>query len=506
MSDLVGQTIGRYRIIEQLGVGGMAIVYKAIDTRLDRSVALKIIRAENLEEAQFVERFEREARALARLNHPNIVHINDYGELNGLPYLEMDYVPGGTLEKLLGVMIPWSEAARFLAPVAYALDYAHKQGVVHRDVKPSNILITQAGEPMITDFGIAKIMEMDRSTLVTLPGFGVGTPEYMSPEQVMGKPIDGRSDVYSLGIVLYEMYTGHPPYRADTAIAVAVKQVHDPIPRPRRDLLPLPAPAENAVMTALAKKPEERYPDMAAFAETLEKLGKKAPPAPTKATFTAIPIPKGVELVEEENEVKVKPNTANKLRFFFMHNKALTAVLAFILVVVFSSLIFGIGYAQKKRAEQQFQMQTLAALKAPPGQKTPLPVILNIATGTEINGGSPLETIPVLLAMNGTPSATPSPTPTVHGGPNQTGQPTTHGGNPTAWPTLGGGTPTWMPTQMPTEGSTTAPTSEPPTSPPPTSPPPTSPPPTSEPNTPVPTPVISDTPKHTPKPTKTPKP
>jgi serine/threonine protein kinase len=503
MSDLIGQTIGRYRIIEQLGVGGMAIVYKAIDIRLDRSVALKVIRAENLAEAQFVERFEREAKALARLNHPNIVHINDFGELNGLPYLEMDYISGGTLDKLLGAMIPWSEAARFLAPVAYALDYAHQQGVVHRDVKPSNILITQAGDPMITDFGIAKIMEMDRSTLVTLPGFGVGTPEYMSPEQVMGKTIDGRSDIYSLGIVLYEMYTGHPPYRADTAMAVAVKQVHDPIPRPRHDLLPLPGPAETAVMTALAKKPDERYPNMAVFAETLEKLGKKAPPAPSKATFTAIPIPKGLELTEEEGEVKVKPTTRNKMRLFFLQNKALTAVLAFVLVVVFSSLIFGIGYAQKKRAEQQLLMQTSSALSAPLGQETPLPVMLNIATGTDTGETQPSETIPVLLVMDGTPSATPSPTPTLRLGPNQTGQPTTHGGNPTAWPTTGPGTPTVQ-----------IPTSEPPTSEPPTTVPPTAVPPTSEPATPVPTEVVptdppaaTNTPHEVPtrKPTKTPK-
>lgn len=495
MSDLIGQTIGRYHIIEQLGVGGMAIVYKAIDTRLDRSVALKVIRAENLAEAAFVERFEREARALARLNHPNIVHINDFGELEGLPYLEMDYVPGGTLEKLLGAMIPWSEAARFLAPVAYALDYAHQQGVVHRDVKPSNILITQTGEPMITDFGIAKIMELDRSTLVTLPGFGVGTPEYMSPEQVMGKSIDGRSDIYSLGIVLYEMYTGHPPYRADTAMAVAVKQVHDPIPRPRRDLLPLPAPAEAAVMTALAKKPEERYPNMAAFADTLEKLGKKAPPAPSKATFTAIPIPKGLDLVEEEGEVKVKPTPANKLRLFFVQNKALTALLAFILVVVFSSLIFGIGYAQKKRAEQQALMQTSAAIIVPPDQGTPR-MMLNIATGTQTGGSGSSSNLPVVLPAEGTLTLTPTPTATLRGIPNQTGQPTTSGN-----PTSGAGAPTAMPTYSPT--------SIPPTTEPPTSEPPTYQPPTSEPATPVPTEVVptqEPLPTNTKKPTKTPKP
>ena len=361
MSDLIGQTIGRYRIVQQLGTGGMANVYKAIDTRLERTVALKVIRSENMGETNFLERFDREAHALARLNHPNIVHINEYGELNGLPYLEMDYVPGGTLENLLGKLIPWSEAARFLSPVAFALDHAHQQGIIHRDVKPSNILITNNGEPMITDFGIAKIMEPDRSTLVTLPGFGVGTPAYMSPEQVMGKEIDGRSDIYSLGAVLYEMYTGHPPFRAETAMAVAVKQVHEPVPRPRRDLIPLPAAAENVVMTALAKQPEKRFPSMAVFAETLEKMGRKAPQTASKATFTAIPIPKELEDSIDNDE----PPRRRKFYIFlprFSQNRTLAVLLSLVIVVVVSTLVFGIGYAQKIREEQITRSQSPAVL------------------------------------------------------------------------------------------------------------------------------------------------
>lgn len=501
MSDLIGQTFGRFRIVEQLGSGGMANVYKAIDTRLDRAVALKIIRAENLGESNFLERFEREAKALARLNHPNIVHINDFGELDGLPYLEMDYVPGGTLEKLLGVLIPWSEAARFLAPVAYALDHAHRQGIVHRDVKPSNILIANTGEPMITDFGIAKIMEPDRATLVTLPGFGVGTPAYMSPEQVMGKEIDGRSDVYSLGIVLYEMFTGHPPFRADTAMAVAVKQVHDPVPRPRRDLIPLPAQVEQAVMTALAKQPNERFSDMAIFADTLEKMGKKAPVSVSKATFTAIPVPKGLDLDEGESDVK---NPPSKKLFpflpFFSQNRTLGLILALLIVAVVSTLVVGVGYAQRLISEQRLIMQSSDAAIAPLGENAIKPLILDIETETAISKYSSTDEFPAAILFEGTLTRTLSPTPTQRGGGAATIQ-STGSGNPARDPTRG------FPTTPPTIIPTAQPTSPPPATIMPTSPPPTSPPPTiaptSEPATPVPTPA-GPTPTKKPKPTKKP--
>ena len=500
MSDLIGQTFGRFRIVEQLGSGGMANVYKAIDTRLDRAVALKIIRTENLGESNFLERFEREAKALARLNHPNIVHINDFGELDGLPYLEMDYVPGGTLEKLLGVLIPWSEAARFLAPVAYALDHAHRQGIIHRDVKPSNILIMNSGEPMITDFGIAKIMEPDRATLVTLPGFGVGTPAYMSPEQVMGKEIDGRSDVYSLGIVLYEMFTGHPPFRADTAMAVAVKQVHDPVPRPRRDLIPLPAQAEQAVMTALAKLPNERFSDMAAFAETLDKMGKKAPVTLSKATFTAIPIPKGLEL--DDGESNEKPPSSKKLLPFlpsFSQNRTLTLILALLIVVVISTLVVGVGYAQRLISEQRLISQSSDAAIAPPGENSIKPLILDNATETGVAAPTSAAAIPVVIPVEGTPTVTLSPTATQRGGIVATIQ-SAGTGNPAGSPTLGYPTtpPTLMPTAQPTSIPTVAPTSPPATVVPPTSPPPSVAPTSPPPSTPVATQV--------PQPTRTPKP
>ena len=276
MSNLIGQSLGRYHILEQLGEGGMAIVYKAYDTRLERDVAVKVIRTEKLTietMGKTLKRFEREAKALAKLTHPNIVPITDYGEHDGKPYLVMPYLPGGTLKQKLGKPIPWEDAVRLLIPIARALHYAHQQGIIHRDIKPSNILITQSGEPMLTDFGIAKILlDTEETADLTGTGMGVGTPEYMSPEQFQGKGVDARTDVYSLGVVLYEMITGRKPYQADTPAAVLIKQVTEALPRPKSFVPDLPDAMEKMLLKALAKNKEDRFQDVAAFGDGLENL------------------------------------------------------------------------------------------------------------------------------------------------------------------------------------------------------------------------------------------
>ena len=188
MPNLVGKDLGRYHIIERLGEGGMATVYKAYDTRLERHVAVKIIRSDVGQGDEMLKRFEREAKALAQLTHPNIVHINDYGEQGGVPYVVMDFLPGGTLKQKLGQPMPFAEAARLLAPIARALEYAHQQKIVHRDVKPANILLTQSSAPMLSDFGIAKILEGPSRTELTATGAGIGTPDYMAPSSGWAKP------------------------------------------------------------------------------------------------------------------------------------------------------------------------------------------------------------------------------------------------------------------------------------------------------------------------------
>jgi serine/threonine protein kinase len=272
LPDLIGQSLGRYHILEQLGEGGMATVYKAYDARLERHVAIKVILTQKQQTEKFLKRFEREARALAQLTHPNIVGIIDYGSHMGLPYLVMEYIPSGTLKVRLGKPILYQEAARMLAPIARALAYAHEKKIIHRDIKPANILITQSGEPMLSDFGIAKILESEETVDLTGTGIGVGTPEYMSPEQAQGKPVDARSDIYSLGVVLFEMVTGRKPYQADTPMAVVWKQASEPLPRPRQFVIDLPEAVEGILLKALAKNPEDRYSDMGTFAVVLDGL------------------------------------------------------------------------------------------------------------------------------------------------------------------------------------------------------------------------------------------
>lgn len=276
MTDLIGKSLGRYHILEQLGEGGMAIVYKAYDTRLETDVAVKVIRTENLAPAileHALIRFEREAKALAKLTHSNIVKVLDYGKFEDKPWLVMPYLPGGTLkQKLHGVPMDYQQAAALLIPVAHALDFAHQQGMVHRDVKPSNILITQSGDPMLTDFGIAKIIDSDATMDLTGTSATIGTPEYMAPEQATSKNVDHRADIYALGIVFFEMVTGRKPYQADTPMAVMFKHVSEPLPRPRDFAPGLPEVVERLLVKALAKRPADRYQSMSEFAAALEKL------------------------------------------------------------------------------------------------------------------------------------------------------------------------------------------------------------------------------------------
>lgn len=303
MTDLIGQYLGRYHILEQIGQGGMATVYRAFDTRLDRDVAVKMIRksafsAEMLE--RVLARFEREAKALARLSHPNILKVHDFGEHDGSPYLVMEFMPGGTLKQRLGQPVAWGETLRLLLPVARGLAYAHGRGIVHRDVKPANILITESGEPMLTDFGIAKLLENEEGQTLTGSGVGIGTPEYMAPEQGMGvKGVDGRVDIYSLGIVLYEMITGRKPYTADTPMAVVLKQMTDPLPRPRESVPDLPESIERLLIRSLAKKPEDRFASMDDMAAAMQSCLDELPTAEFTGLGKTLPTQDDMVTVEE---------------------------------------------------------------------------------------------------------------------------------------------------------------------------------------------------------------
>jgi serine/threonine protein kinase len=272
MENLVGKSFGRYHITDRLGEGGMASVYKAFDTNLERYVAIKVIRRDR-EDDSFLKRFQREAKALAHLDHPYILKVLDYGEEEGMPYLVMPLVAGGTLKESLKQAMPYQEAAALLAPVARALEYAHSQGIIHRDVKPANILISQSGAPVLSDFGVAKILEKMETTQLTGTGVGIGTPDYMAPEQWLGQA-DKRTDIYALGVVFFQMVTGKLPYSADTPAAVLLKHMNDPLPQPKTYVPDLPDAVDSVIYKALAKDPTERFQDMGAFASSLEKLSR----------------------------------------------------------------------------------------------------------------------------------------------------------------------------------------------------------------------------------------
>lgn len=277
MSDLIGQTIDRYHILEQLGQGGMATVYLAYDNRLERKVAVKVIRRDAFPPVileRILKRFEREAKALARLNHPNIVGIIDFGVHRSAPYLVMPFIPSGTLKEKINQPVHYSEAAQILAPIARALAYAHDEEIIHRDVKPSNILITRSGEPVLTDFGVAKILEEAEGNTLTSTGMGLGTPEYMAPEQWHGKS-GASSDQYALGVIFYEMITGYKPYSAETPPAVMLKQATEPLPRPSQFVSDLPEQVEFVLLKMLAKNPQIRYTSMWNLAKILERFAQE---------------------------------------------------------------------------------------------------------------------------------------------------------------------------------------------------------------------------------------
>lgn len=303
--ELIGKMMGKYELRERIGRGGMAEVYKAYHASLDRYVALKVLHPFLSEDTEFKERFEREARNVAQLRHPNIVQVYDF-DLDPIPvlyYMVMEYINGPTLRSHLmqrsfeGSLIPPDEAIRITRDLASALAYAHSRDMVHRDIKPSNIMLDADGRVVLTDFGIARIISGPH---MTASGSMVGTPAYMSPEQGLGQPGDHRSDIYSLGVVLYQLVTGTTPYDADTPIAIILKHVNDPLPPPSSLNPAIPEGLELVIYKALAKSPDERYQDIEEMVRHLDNLHEAAgslvrpeesPYRTTPDTAPAVPTP-----------------------------------------------------------------------------------------------------------------------------------------------------------------------------------------------------------------------
>ena len=286
--DLPGATLGHCVIEDMLGQGGMARVYRGRQENLDRTVAIKVLPPYYAADPAFVERFKLEARAMARLSHPNIVTVHDAGEENGRLYIVMEYVGGGTLKQRMAAGMQMRDITHVIREVASALSYAHGLGIVHRDVKPVNVLMDTNGRAVLSDFGIAKVLAT--SAALTHTGAGVGTPEYMSPEQCRGTAVDARADIYALGVMLYEMLTGHTPFEADNYTALAHSHIYEPVPPPSR-LNPRISPAvQSVILKALEKSPTDRFQKATEFSLALDQaVAAQTPVAVVTGRQTAAP-------------------------------------------------------------------------------------------------------------------------------------------------------------------------------------------------------------------------
>ncbi|MGD8850077.1 MAG: serine/threonine-protein kinase, partial [Anaerolineales bacterium] len=310
--------LGKYDLVRKIGSGGMSSVFKAIDRESDRSVAVKVLPPGLDEEQSFKARFEREAKILMRLRHPNIVPILDFGEVDGVYYIVMPLMEVGTLRERInsGPLKP-EEGAHIVRQIAEALQYAHDMDLVHRDVKPSNILLDEEGNAWLSDFGTARVLD----ATANLTGSSlIGTPQYMSPEQARGDPVTPLADVYALGVVLYQMSTGKLPFNAESPLAIAMKHASEPLPHPNAINPNLPEAISYVLIKALEKRPEDRYPSAIALSEAFQaalddvydpRSGRLKPGAikPFDATLEYHP---GEDTDQEATDVSPKPEKSSR--------------------------------------------------------------------------------------------------------------------------------------------------------------------------------------------------
>ncbi len=290
MKELLGQTLGQHKIIEQIGAGGMATVFKAHQSGLNRDVALKVLPPQIAEREGFTERFTREAQAIGNLHHPNILPVYASGHDKGYSYIAMRYIPGARtlVQTMQDAPLAPQKIIHLAHQIAAALDHAHTAGIVHRDVKPSNILMDDDWV-FLSDFGLAKAME--QASDLTGTGVGVGTPAYMSPEQAKGEQLDHRTDIYALGIILFEMLTGHIPHKAETPIATVMKRINEPLPSARSLNPTIPAAVESVLVKALAPNPVDRYNRAGELRQALETAFSTGINNITEQRPLAVPIP-----------------------------------------------------------------------------------------------------------------------------------------------------------------------------------------------------------------------
>jgi serine/threonine-protein kinase len=321
MENLTGKHLGPYEITAPIGEGGMASVYQAYEESNRRYVALKVLPKHIAESRQFAARFQQEAHVIAQLRHPNILPVYDAGEDEGYTYIAMPLVTGGTLMRLLrGRPLPPRQTLRVLSQVGSALDYAHSMGFIHRDVKPSNVLLDEDGNCLLMDFGLAKVLAS--SAQLTRSGSTLGTPMYMSPEQGRGEKVDGRSDLYALGVMLYQMATGRVPFDGDTPINIIFKHIREPLPPPSALNPAIPAAVEQVIFKATAKDPNERYQSAAEMVQALRSaLGANRPPPqpqpePRPRAPRAPRVPPPPEPAPLPPEKRLRPGQAPTVRGF----------------------------------------------------------------------------------------------------------------------------------------------------------------------------------------------
>jgi serine/threonine protein kinase len=394
------EKIGIYEVKSELGRGGMATVYRAYDPRFEREVAVKVLPQELLHsDPQFRLRFEREAKIVAQLEHSAIVPVYDVGEADGQPYFVMRYMNGGSLsERIKAGVFSIDEAIQILGAIAPGLDEAHSKGIVHRDIKPSNILFDKRGNPYISDFGIAKLTQAQAGN-VTGSAI-IGTPAYMAPEQAQGTEVDGRADIYALGIILFEMLTGKQPYEADTPMAVAIKHITDPVPRIRQTNPKLPEGMDAIIQKAMAKNKNDRFSTAIDMTNALRDVARNITTklATTPALANAVP-PVAPTIKAEAKAVPQK--------------RAFNALFVIVPVLAIAALTGGFFLFNSSRTPPKTETPVNTATSLPPNTETPtsvseatgVPVVIE-ATNTEVAPPLPTETV----------TQTPSPSVPVLGG------------------------------------------------------------------------------------------
>ena len=433
MSGLVGKTLGKYRILARLGRGGTANVYKAYQPSLDRYVAVKVLHPHLAEDEDFIRRLEREASAVARLRHPNIVQVHDFDHTGDLYYIVMEFIEGPSLRDELQArsfsdkLFTLPEVARIFGALGSAIDYAHRQGMVHHDLKPANILLTPQGQTVLTDFGIAKIVG---GTSQTLTGAVFGTPKYMSPEQGQSQRGDECSDIYSLGIILFEMLTGQVPFDDDTPYTILTRHINEPLPLPSSLKADLPPEVEQVVLKAAAKSPDDRYQSARELARALydavglsvEHTLVSAPVMPLAEVDELSPVDPDADfppyIPTEEVELSPSGKTAALDPLVKSPRMRILAIVGLAILLLVGGFALSQYYEQKRNAEATLTAQAVATTTAQAAAlvptSTPTLTPTSTSTNTPTNTPSPTSTHTPAPSPTATSTwtLTPSPTPT----------------------------------------------------------------------------------------------